>query len=281
MNNDLGVFSIPRLKPRALKTPGHYSHNNGSLLEVENVIIKFEQATGAILNKDKTKIFGLGKWKDRVQWPLLWLKVESQYFYTLGIYHSNAYASSVEKNWSNCLTSLQLHKQMLSSRKLTLFQRVTYANSCMLSKLWYISHIYPLSQKYAKEINKVIFNYVWSGRYEPIRRSTVFRPKQEGGLGIINCLIKSQIIMLNSFIKCIIDDDYCNSLQLYYSYIRMHNIMPLEYSIHNAALTLTPYYENIYNTIKKVLHIPGYPIIPKKRAYMSLLPKEKSYTEDQ
>ena len=35
MNNARGVFSIPRLKPRALKTPGHYSHINTQLYKLE------------------------------------------------------------------------------------------------------------------------------------------------------------------------------------------------------------------------------------------------------
>ena len=42
-------------------------------------------------------------------------------------------------------------KQMINNRKLTLFQRAIYANSCLLSKVWYITHIYPFTQYYAKE----------------------------------------------------------------------------------------------------------------------------------
>ena len=49
----------------------------------------------------------------------------------------------------------------------------------MLSKIWYVAHIYPLSQHYAKEINKVIFSYIWFGKYEPIRRSTKKNPMEK------------------------------------------------------------------------------------------------------
>ena len=51
----------------------------------------------AILNKNKTKIFGLGKWANREQWPIAWLKVEVENFFTLGVYYNNNYARSVEK----------------------------------------------------------------------------------------------------------------------------------------------------------------------------------------
>ena len=118
--------------------------NGESLIELINIISKFENATGANLNKNKTKIFGIGKWHNRDQWPVPWLKVEKQYFHTLGVYHSNNYNLTLDKNWSSCIKSLQSHKQLLNNRKLTLFQRVVYTNSCMLSKIWYITHIYPL-----------------------------------------------------------------------------------------------------------------------------------------
>ena len=86
--------------------------------------------------------------------------------------------------------------------------------------------------------------------------------------------------MLNSFIRCIINDDYFNPLMHYYCYLRMHNLLTMNYSIHNAAISTTPYYETVYITIKKVLHLPGYPLVSKKNSYMSLLPEEKSYAEE-
>ena len=61
----------------------------------------------------------------------------------------------------------------------------------------------------------------------------------------------------------------------------MHNIIPLDYSIHNAAPITTPYYQSIYDTMKKVIHLPGFPQTPKKKIYLFMLPKENSYAEDQ
>ena len=169
---------------------------------------------------------------------------------------------------------------MLSNRRLTLFQRATYANSTMLSKIWYIAHIYPLSLEYAKQINKVIFHYLWNGNYEPVRRATVFRTRKEGGLGIINCFIKSQVIFLNSFIQCIINENYYNPFMYFYCFIKLQNIIHMEYSIHNASLSITPYYEIIYELIKKIIHLPGFPIVPKKNIYSRMIQKESSFGEE-
>lgn len=81
-----------------------------SVVEVINVIDKFESASGSKLNRNnKTKIFGVGRWKGRQQWPVSWLKVETDFMYTLGIYHGNDYASTLEKNWSLIHTNIQSH----------------------------------------------------------------------------------------------------------------------------------------------------------------------------
>ena len=181
--------------------------SNESIIEVFSLISRFEEATGSKLNRNKTKIFGIGTWKNRDQWPLQDFKIEKDHLYTLGIYHSNNYNNCVDKNWSEIISKLKNHCNMLLSRRLTLHQRVTYANAVMLSKMWYIAHIYPLTEKYAKEANTIVFRYIWGGRYEPIKRNTVFRPKNEGGLAVVNCLVKAKTIMLSTFIKCYVHND--------------------------------------------------------------------------
>ena len=48
-----------------------------SLLEINRIISDFELATCSKLNRNnKTKIFGVGQWKDRQQWPLDWLNLK-------------------------------------------------------------------------------------------------------------------------------------------------------------------------------------------------------------
>ena len=52
-----------------------------SLLEIYSLILKFEKATGSRLNKNKTKIYGTGNWKDRSQWQLDWLQIEKDFVF--------------------------------------------------------------------------------------------------------------------------------------------------------------------------------------------------------
>ena len=47
------------------------------------------------------------------------------------------------------------------------------------------------------------------------------------------------------------------------------------------VLLVLPYYEIIYSLLKKILHLHGFPEMPKKNIYMHMLPKENSYSEEQ
>ena len=48
------------------------------MVVIDKVFQKFEKISGAILNRsEKTKLMGLGRWRDRVEWPLKWIKVET------------------------------------------------------------------------------------------------------------------------------------------------------------------------------------------------------------
>ena len=138
--------------------------DNESLTEIYRIITDFEKTTGSQLNKIKTKIFGLGNWTDRDHWPLPWLQTVKDHFNSLGVYHCNQYDNSICKNWNVILNSIRQHSNILLSRRLSLHQRATYANSCMMSKIWYVSHIYPLTDPDVKEINKTLFQYIWGGR---------------------------------------------------------------------------------------------------------------------
>ena len=208
-----------------------------------------------------------------------WLTVESDKFYTLGIYHNNEYNKCIEKNWEVIIGKIKNHLNSILKRKLSLHQRVIYANSCLLSKVWYIVHTYPLNKTYAKEINKLVFQYVWGGRYEPIKRNTICRPKKEGGLGMINCLAKANTIMINTFLKSYTYEEYRNVLMYHYCFIRLSNILPSNFSIHHASPWTPVYYDIAITEMRGIIHLSRFPNAPKRKIYMSMLPKEQSLAE--
>ena len=83
-----------------------YTDDSSALLSTDKAIretykeiLKFELATGAHLNKDKTCIMGVGRWYNRKHWPLEWVKTVDC-TKVLGIYYYNDFNLTCKENWS-------------------------------------------------------------------------------------------------------------------------------------------------------------------------------------
>ena len=224
----------------------------------------------------------MGKWKEKVDWHLEWLKCDNSALFTLGIFHCNSYLNTLKANWDNIAKKVDTHTRLLFGRNLTLFQRAAYVNSCILSKLWYIAHIYPLSPSYGLLIQRTVFKYLWGGRYEPIKRVTVCTEKKYGGLGVFDCITKAKAILVNSFLKTYVGEKGDQSLMLYYCKARMGRFVPRECNIPLVFSCPSPYYSFILDFVAKSAQFPKFPLFSNKALYRQLsnlneLTVEKKY----
>ena len=80
-----------------------FTMDHESIVNIFNILRKFELATGAILNKNKTKIYGLGLWNNKIDWPIPWLASNTNSFESLCVIFDNDYELVVNKNWDNIL----------------------------------------------------------------------------------------------------------------------------------------------------------------------------------
>ena len=132
----------------------------------------FEKASGALLNKDKRSITGIGKWHGKQDWPVDWLKTENK-LTILGVFYDENEKKTMELNWNRVVEKLGKTVNMVSNRCLTIFQKAIIINSLLLSKVWYLAHTLPLSKMYSQKINSLIFRYLWRSNYHPLRRETL------------------------------------------------------------------------------------------------------------
>ena len=72
-----------------------------------------------------------------------------------------------------------------SSRGLSLHGEVTVIKSLVLPKLVYISSLLPTPQTIIKEVNQLIFNFLWKGKDKVTRLSTI-NIYGEGGLKMMD-----------------------------------------------------------------------------------------------
>ena len=89
----------------------------------------------------------------------------------------------------------------------TIFQKVYVVNTFLFSKLWYVAHVVKLDSKILNGILKKALNFVYAGENERPVNQLNFRNKAQGGLGLINPIVKAKTFLVKNMIKDFINYD--------------------------------------------------------------------------
>ena len=248
-----------------------FTKDDESFLEIFKMFGKFEKATNSKINLKKTKVYGFGKWKDRTNWPINDIKVEIDHFYTLGIFFSCNYDNALNLMWNCIFNKIKNRIPLISKRMFTLYQKASLINCLLTSKLWYVSHVYPLTWKYTLLINGEIFRFLWGSQTNPIKREVLYNNRKNGGLGLLNIYQKSKSILTSTTMKTFLHSEE-NDLIRYFMGTKIGNVfnitnMPQTVSRYNA-----PYYEYTIDTIRKCENHAKFPNMKSKDIYELLTP---------
>ena len=119
---------------------------------IENIFSRFESVSGALLSRSwKSKVMGLGPWKNKLAWPLPWLRVKDE-LKIFGFQICSTYKTSLNRCWEECFAGFNKILMSCSSRQLeTLVQSVEVLRLFATSKLWYKASALPLPTKFDKK----------------------------------------------------------------------------------------------------------------------------------
>ena len=68
-------------------------------------------------------------------------------------------------------------------------------NTLALSGLWYTGSVVPLPAWAEKKINQIIFDFLWSGKNEQIKREVCYLPYELGGLNVVSVALKCKALL--------------------------------------------------------------------------------------
>ena len=131
------------------------------IIESFKIVQNFEKSSNSKLNISKTKIYGFGLWENRILWPIKNLKIEMDYFKTLGIIFSCDYNIALNNTWTQIVNKIKKRIPLIKGNFYTIYQKSIIINSLILSKVWYTAHIYPLPEKFSKDIVTEIISFIW------------------------------------------------------------------------------------------------------------------------
>ena len=86
---------------------------------------------------------------------------------------------------------------MLAGKKINFVRKITVTKILAASQLVYIMSPLPSSQSYLKEIHQILYNFLWDGRGDKIKRSVMLNECKDGGLKMLdiqsfNCALKAK-----------------------------------------------------------------------------------------
>ena len=96
--------------------------------------------------------------------------------------------SLFEENFASTIHNLQSTLNLLLVRGLTLLGKITVLKTFVIQKLIYKSSYLPiqLPKKFVKQLNRVLFTFVWDSKWEKIERSQLCCSIVEGGAKMIH-----------------------------------------------------------------------------------------------
>ena len=159
-----------------------------SLQSALNTLEIYRNISGLKMNKEKTKVIWIGRKK--ISKDKLNVSVDLEWgctdFTLLGIEFSTNLPKIMEHNYAKALEKIKKLVKMWNSRYLTPFGKITVIKTNVLSQCVHLLSSIQRSDSFLKAANNILYKFLWNGKPDKIRRTTVCSNCMQGGLKMIN-----------------------------------------------------------------------------------------------
>ena len=178
------------------------------LMKVDKIIVEFEKFSGAILSRSKKcKILGLGKWKNRRNWPLDYIQTEKE-LKIFGVYICNSYRSILKRNWDYRYGKFNNCVQSWSSRYFpSIYEKVTVLRVFALSRVFYLASILPISNTLVRKMESVMGRFIWKGCLLRVAIAEIKNKTQRGGLNHVCLQAMCKSLLLSQLLRLLKSSD--------------------------------------------------------------------------
>ena len=141
----------------------------------------------------------------------------------------------LSKNWDDLIRSLPHTSLAILNPKDSLYSKTISLNQHFLPRILFLSRIIPPTPKQIKSLTTLLFKFLWNfSPFEPIKRSTLYLPKSDGGIALPNIGIKTTTAFLWKFIYLLKTPN-------------PHSFFWMAYAIYNIGTNLLPIKPELYS----------------------------------
>ena len=181
------------------------------------ILNKYEEVSGSKINLDKTVALTLKEGRDEVINEIK-LKVGPEK--VLGVPIGGRNRDNNDSLWESLIKKLSEKLNIWTTRDLSLQGKTHIIRSIGISKVLYALEMKSIDDRYIKQINQVVWKFLWSGKEVKFSRDICYMPKSIGGLGLADLNILIKVKRINWIIRVLKQDDEQSWAKLIENYLR-------------------------------------------------------------
>ena len=179
------------------------------LTKVIEVFEDYTHFSGLRVNIEKTEVIPIGpiKYNHQIFEAHRGLKWSSGPIKVLGITLHHEHETTIQTNYNNALRKIKSSFEIWKRRKMSIFGKIVIINTFIISQLVYYMSVLPTPPtKLLKEIETLIFNFIWNGKKDKIKRQVLTQGRYKGGLAVPDLYIKNKALKI-AWIKRILTEN--------------------------------------------------------------------------
>lgn len=170
---------------------------------VESQIGCYSEASGSLVNWDKSEVFWMGKEGEQFPLPDVFPTPVPE-IRVLGIHFGPG--DYPKLNWERRLVSATRKVKAWRGWKLSLRERVCLVKTYLLPEFLFVSYVCLLPASLYARVSGLFFLLLWGNRLNLIKREVTYRQRRQGGLDMVNPVVFFIIIFVKYNLQSIFVD---------------------------------------------------------------------------
>ena len=188
-----------------------------SLLSSLKMLDDFSKVSRLRLNDKKTEALWIGAsiGNEKIKLPGRVLKWPNEKVKSLGLWTSTNPKLSASLNYSEKLDKFKEILRCWKYRRLTLLDKITVIKALVVSQLFYLLSSLCSNYNVLNEINNLLYNFLWNGKGDKIKRKVMINDFRDGGLKMID-LISFNKSIKTTWIKKYLDNSNSGKWKIFF-----------------------------------------------------------------
>ena len=166
-----------------------------SIYSLFDLLALFENCSGLRINQSKSELLWLGSARHQND-TILNLNQSDEPILALGVYFSYNDKLAAKRNFFDKLDPLKKVLNIWSARDLSIYGRINIVKTLALSKLTFVCSVLETPPMFSEEVNKIIYEYIWKYKQPKIKKTTIMKRKEEGGLNMTDFTLFDKALKL-------------------------------------------------------------------------------------